>query len=696
MINRIFIADDDDAILDYYHTLFTTDDTLHFIMPKEDTEQIFIETFKDGNLLLERFDSEFKKGKRIPLCILDVRMTVLGGIKTAEEIRKIDREVIIIIVTAYSDITALDIRKQLKNDIYYVKKPFNEEEFFSLVTSLVKNWNTIQKLHDREERLSFMHSKLEVLVNERTKELAEANRELVIKNIEQKKIEKKLLEEMEVRKILLDNMPCTALLIEPGSKKIIACNETSMKAGAVIGETCYSAWRNHDTTCPWCAIPENMEVGKTHHIELESMGTVSDIYWVKINDKMFLHYAFDITKQKLAEESLRNALNEVEELKNRLEAENTYLQSEIKLEHNFEEIITQSSAVKEVLSKVEQVATTTATVLILGESGTGKELIARAIHNISDRKKHPLVKVNCAALASTLIESELFGYEKGAFSGAFTRKIGRFELANGGTMFLDEIGELPLELQSKLLRVLQEGEFERLGSPHTIKVDVRIIAATNRNLEKLLKTGEFREDLYYRLNVFPIKLPPLREHQDDIGILVKHFALKYSAKTGKEILSVPQKVINKLQKYNWPGNVRELENVIERAIILSKGSVLELDEKLGFQADSEVHEKNFTTLKEAELYLINNALLESNWVIEGKRGAALILDIPPSTLRERIKKYGLKKPVLEDEKSTINKVLQECNWVVEGQRGAARRLNIPASTLREKIKKYGLKNKHFS
>ena len=274
----------------------------------------------------------------------------------------------------------------------------------------------------------------------------------------------------------------------------------------------------------------------------------------------------DVTERKLAEIDLYDAYTEIEQLKNKLEAETAYLQEEIKLEHNFESIIGNSPAIQHVLFKVEQVADTDTSVLILGETGTGKELVARAIHNRSLRKQHPLVKVNCAALPSNLIESELFGHEPGAFTGAQTRQIGRFEIANGTSIFLDEIGDLPLELQTKLLQVLQDGEFERLGSAQTIKVNVRVIAATNRDLEAQIRKGEFREDLFYRLNVFPFTVPPLRERIDDIALLAEFFMEKASKRLGKSIKVVPTCVMNTLKNHRWPGNVRELENVIERAV----------------------------------------------------------------------------------------------------------------------------------
>ncbi len=350
----------------------------------------------------------------------------------------------------------------------------------------------------------------------------------------------------------------------------------------------------------------------------------------------------DISERKLTEKRLEAAIKEIKQLKDRLLAENIYLQEEIKVHHNFEEIISCSDALKKVLQKVEQVASTDASVLILGETGTGKELLARAIHNISDRMDRPLVKVNCAAIPSNLVESELFGHEKGAFTGALARKIGRFELADGGTIFLDEIGDLSLDLQAKLLRVLQEGEFERLGSTQVKKVDVRIIAATHRNLEKAINEGDFREDLYYRLNVFPIVLPPLRERKDDIPLLAKHFVMKYSGKTGKTIDVIPQKVIDALVAYHWHGNVRELENIIERAVIISRGHQLELGDWLTGNIGPKA-ESHFSTLEELERNHIIEALESSGWRVSGSRGAAKVLGLKPTTLEARMKKLGIKR-----------------------------------------------------
>jgi len=352
-------------------------------------------------------------------------------------------------------------------------------------------------------------------------------------------------------------------------------------------------------------------------------------------------------KLEKANEELAKHLKEIEALKNQLQAENKYLQEEIKLNNNFEEIVSKSNVFHKVLQQVEQVAPTDATVLITGESGTGKELVARAIHNISNRSKRTLVKVNCATLPANLIESELFGHEKGAFTGALERKIGRFELADGGTIFLDEIGELPVELQSKLLRVLQEGEFERLGNPKTMRVNVRVIAATNRPLRTAIEKKEFREDLYYRLNVFPVHCPPLRERKEDIPILVRHFLKKHEGKMVKKISNVESKVMDDLIMYDWPGNIRELENLIERAMILSPGNTLEAGDwlpKTNLIA-SENGQKGLLKLEEVEKDHIIETLKKVNWKVSGEKGAAKILGLNPTTLEARMKKLGIKREV---------------------------------------------------
>jgi PAS domain S-box-containing protein len=349
--------------------------------------------------------------------------------------------------------------------------------------------------------------------------------------------------------------------------------------------------------------------------------------------------------EQLVEErtlQLRTALSEIKQMKDRLEAENIYLRHENKKKHLYEHILGRSDGLKYVLYRAEQVAPMNTTVLILGETGTGKDLIAAAIHDMSPRKDRPLITVNCAALPGNLIESELFGREKGAFTGADTRQVGRFEIAHGSTLCLDEIGELPLEVQAKLLRVIQHNEFERLGSSHTVKVDVRIIATTNRDLEEEVRKGRFRQDLYYRLNIFPITVPPLRQRKEDIPLMVQAFLERYARKLGKQITSIQKETMKALQDYPWPGNVRELESIIERAAILCPGPVLQLADKL--EIPSPPLSSTVRTLEETERNQILKILSETRWRIEGKDGAAAILGLHPSTLRARMHKIGIVRP----------------------------------------------------
>ena len=339
---------------------------------------------------------------------------------------------------------------------------------------------------------------------------------------------------------------------------------------------------------------------------------------------------------------LQTALSEIQAMKDHLETENIYFRHEKKMKYRFEHIIGQSDGLKYVLYRAEQVAPANTTVLVLGETGTGKELIAFAIHDMSPRREQPLITVNCAALPGNLIESELFGREKGAFTGADSRQVGRFEIAHGSSLCLDEIGELPLELQAKLLRVIQHGEFEHLGSSRTIKADVRIIATTNRDLEEEVRKGRFRQDLYYRLNIFPITVPPLRQRKEDIPLLVQAFMARYSRKLGKQITSIQKETMKVLQDYPWPGNVRELENIIERAAILCPGPILQLVDKL--EVSSHTFSSTMRTLEETERSQILKIFNETQWHIEGKNGAAAILGIHPSTLRARMHKLGIVRP----------------------------------------------------
>ncbi|MFC1868464.1 sigma 54-interacting transcriptional regulator [Thermodesulfobacteriota bacterium] len=349
--------------------------------------------------------------------------------------------------------------------------------------------------------------------------------------------------------------------------------------------------------------------------------------------------------RKQTDENLQNAFSEIRQLKDQLELENVYLREEIEIKRTHDGIIGKSDAINYVLNQAEQVAVTNSTVLIMGETGTGKELLAKGIHQLSSRKERAMVNVSCANLPTNLIESELFGREKGAYTGALSKQAGRFEIANGSTLFLDEISELPISLQAKLLRVLQDGQFERLGSTKTIKVDARVIAATNRNLTEAVQEGKFREDLYYRLNIFPITMPPLRERPEDIPTLVWAFVKEFGETMGKLIENIPQKRMAELQHYTWPGNVRELRNVIERAMILSKDSTLRVHAPPFFDSK---HPKPLR-LKDIEKKHILEVLEKTGWRVRGNGGAAEILGLKPTTLDSRIKKLGIKRrPQLSD------------------------------------------------
>jgi transcriptional regulator with GAF, ATPase, and Fis domain len=363
-----------------------------------------------------------------------------------------------------------------------------------------------------------------------------------------------------------------------------------------------------------------------------------DIVWDSI--------VLDITEKKFSELNLREALDQLTKLKNKFQSENVHLKKEIDLAYNYKDMIYASSEISEVLNEVDMVAATNATVLLQGETGTGKEIIARAIHYNSHRKSRPLIKVNCATIPKELIESELFGHKKGAFTGAIEDRIGKFQLAHGGTLFLDEIGELPIDMQPKLLRVLQEAEIEAIGSSKTVKLDVRIIAATNRNLLEEIEKGNFREDLFFRLNVFPVVIPPLRDRKDDIPVLINHFVAKFSKKYRKKLKTISKEHLESLMGYDWPGNVRELENLIERAVIISKDE--RLTSNLGFSDKNSEHERSLNnigkTLNDVQREHIIKTLKSVEWKISGKDGAAAILDVKPSTLRDRMAKLGIQKP----------------------------------------------------
>jgi formate hydrogenlyase transcriptional activator len=388
-----------------------------------------------------------------------------------------------------------------------------------------------------------------------------------------------------------------------------------------------------------------------HLVVLDDKPTEKDPLWISVLQTFAARVGAELERER-AEERLREALSEVEALKNRLEAENVYLQEEIRTEHHFNEIVGNSPALLEALRKVELVASTDSTVLIVGETGCGKELFARAVHSRSRRSNRPLVKVNCGAIAPGLVESELFGHVKGAFTGAVEKRIGRFELANGGTIFLDEVGELPLEAQVKLLRVLQEQEFEPVGSSRTIRVAVRVIAATNRDLDHAVREGKFRADLLYRLNVFPIDVPPLRDRTSDISPLIGFFTAGLARRLGKPLQGFSARSMERLLQYAWPGNVRELQNVVERSAILSRGPILELEGMLlvgestaggnsPAQRVASPLSSGLNTLEDVERSHILSVLRITGGVVGGAKGAAAFLGLRPNTLRSRMKKLGI-------------------------------------------------------
>ena len=464
--------------------------------------------------------------------------------------------------------------------------------------------------------------------------------------LERKRMDTRLKENEERLRDLFDEAPI-AYVHEGLDSKFIRANKTAMKTLGITPDQVndlYGASFIPETPDAQRRLKEAFDsIGKG----VDTSGIVLELrrkddgkpLWIKwwsrpdpggtYTRTMFV----DITEQVLMEQE-----------KARLEAQNVYLQEEIKGSHNFEELIGSSTSLKKILKNVERVAPTDSTVLITGETGTGKELIARAIHNLSPRKDKPLVKVNCAAIPFGLIESELFGHEKGAFTGALTKKMGRFEVADKGTIFLDEIGELPLDLQPKLLRVLQEGEFERVGGTQTFKVNVRVIAATNRDLEQLSKSGQYRLDLFYRLNVFPVHLPALREREGDIPLLAQYFAQKHAANFGKKINRISEGMMTALQRYPWPGNIRELEHVIERAVILSEGPELEPIDWLSPAIGKVSGNGKALTLEEIERQHIRDVLEQTNWRVSGDKGAAAILGLKPTTLEARMKKLGISRP----------------------------------------------------
>jgi PAS domain S-box-containing protein len=400
-----------------------------------------------------------------------------------------------------------------------------------------------------------------------------------------------------------------------------------------------------------CAVQEATGPGGRLLVEYRLLSADGTVHWVVSRGRLqtsetgepycLTGATVDITERKLMEEQLQSQFRKIEELKRRVESENLYLQEEIKVLAGHGAIISHSAAMRNVISQARQVAGTDSTVLILGETGTGKELLARAIHDLSVRNGRPLITVNCASLPPTLIEAELFGREKGAYTGALTRMVGLFELADGSTIFLDEIGELPIELQAKLLRVIEDRTVQRLGSPTPIKVNLRIIAATNRNLFEEVKSGGFRSDLYYRLNVFPIQIPPLRDRPEDIPPLVWSLLREFQETMGQKIERITEKTMTALTSYHWPGNVRELRNIIERAMILCTGTTLEVRIPETVTVPNVSHVQ---TLRDVEREQILAALVGANWKVGGKGGAAELLGLERTTLNSKMKKLDIKHP----------------------------------------------------
>ena len=505
-----------------------------------------------------------------------------------------------------------------------------------------------------EKALRKAHNELERRVEERTTELAKVNDKLRRK-IEERKLVEESLRESEKRYFLASsagsvgiwdwNLDTNEIYIDPMLKAFLGYEDHEIRNHIDDwGKRVHPADRER----VMAEATKHLEGASLHYeIEHRMLHKDGSIRWflargTAMRDKSGKPYRMlgtdtDITERKQAEEALRKSYTEIEQLKDRLQAESEYLRAEIKLAHSHGEIVGESEAINKVFLQVEQVAPTESSVLITGETGTGKELVARAIHNLSKRKDRVMVKVDCASLPSALVESELFGRQKGAYTGALTSQVGRFAVADGSSIFLDEIGELSPGLQVKLLRVIQEGEFERLGSPKTIRVNVRVIAATNRDLSAEVRKGNFREDLYYRLNVFHIEAPPLRERLDDIPLLVWTFANEFAEKMGKKIQTVPKKTMEALQRYHWPGNVRELRNVIEHAVIISTSDML----KVKLPQDPRGVTSRILTLKDAERQHITKVLDRTNWRIKGPHGAAELLGLKPSTLYTKMNKLGI-------------------------------------------------------
>lgn len=549
---------------------------------------------EDGESALER-----AAYARPDLILLDVMMPGIDGFETCRRLkeRPDTRDIPVIFMSALSD--TVDKVKGLRlGAVDYVTKPFQHEEVLARVHTHLTLQRLKRELAEREARLTAI-----------------------------------VTGAMDV--IVAFGADGRITLFNPAAECVFGC-----AAAEVLGQPLDSLlseplrqvvreYQRRDEPTLW--VPEGLHALRTGGEPFPVEATLSRA--TVAEQPLYTMILRDIAARKQAEAEF-----------NRLHGLNLYLRDEIQAEHDFEEMVGASAALRAVLREVETVASTQATVLVTGETGTGKELIARALHNRSARQAKPLIKLNCATIPANLAESELFGHEKGAFTGALARKLGRFELANGGTLFLDEVGELPLDLQAKLLRVLQEGEFERVGGSQTLKTDVRVIAATNRDLEQRCREGQFRPDLYYRLNVFPIQSPALRDRREDIPLLVRHFVQKYAASLGKTIETVPLATLARLQAYSWPGNVRELQHVIERAVIVSRGATLEFGDWLREPtAETGIGKASVTTLEEMEREHILKTLEITGWRVSGESGAARLLGLKATTLEARMKKLGIER-----------------------------------------------------
>jgi formate hydrogenlyase transcriptional activator len=560
------------------------------------------------------------------LILLDIRMPGIDGFEVCRRFKASEgtRNIPLIFISA-----ATEVEERVKGlalgAVDFVSKPFRREELLARVRTHLE--------------LGRLRANLEEQVSQRT--------------IELRATIERLRESEERFRSMADTAP-VMIWISGIAKLCTFFNKVWLEfTGRTMEQELGDGWAKgvHQDDLDRCIAiySESFDARRSFKMEYRLRRADGEYRWIQDEgvprftpDGTFAGYigsGIDVTEIRHATEKLQTAYSKIEKLKQRLEQDNLYLQAEVQLEHHG--VVGESEEIRHVLRKVEQVAKTDASVLILGETGTGKELIARAIHEASNRNQRPMVKVNCAALPAALVESELFGRERGAYTDALTREIGRFELANGSTLFLDEIGELPLELQAKLLRVLQEGEFERLGSPKTIRVDVRLIAATSRNLELAMKEGRFREDLFYRLNVFPITVPPLRERREDIPPLVWYFVNELGQRMGRRIESIHGPTMEAFKNYSWPGNVRELRNIVERFLITNTGNVFRADwqsiEKPATSAPSQV-------LEEVERTHSLEIVESTGWRIRGATGAAKILGLKPTTLESRMIKLGITRP----------------------------------------------------